>query len=780
MRIKRKLNLNGKIVLYILSASIILFGLNLIYNAYKSRELAIILAMLGVAVLGIINYMLSKKITKPIVKTTEALKKVAVGIIDEKEKVDFMTDDELQEMGTALNLLVDGLKEKADFARKIGIGNLTSEFNIIGEKDVLGNSLLEMRKSLLEAAESEKIRKSEDEKRNWATNGLAQIGEILRKTEEDDDKFYFNIISFIVKYLECNQGGLFIINDENYNDTYLELVAMYAFDKKKYLTKRIEIGEGLTGTCVLERDTIYVTEIPEDYIEITSGLGKSNPRSILIVPLKLNDSIHGVVELASFKEIEKFQIEFVEKVAESIASAISTVKINKRTKVLLEQSQKQTEQLRSQEEEMRQNLEELKATQEESHRKALDMERLLREAAENENQLKSQEEEMRQNMEELTATQEEAHRKALEMEQLLRESEGKEALLRKQEEERIRNMEELKEAQEELLQKDKIQKEELEKLKEEYSKQNNELKIHEAKLAEQLTEMKENHEKINKHQIELKSLQDSIDTVYGRLELNMEGEIIFVNNLFLIMSELSIDEVTGKKLTEFMPASIVESNEYNVFWRNIINGMPQRGGHLYLFNNKEKYLYCTYTALKDTDEKFSKIIVISNDISKVKEKEIEAQELNNQLKATEEELRQQMEEMTATQEELARQNVEMAGLFDSINKTVAVLEYDFNGKILHVNRILNELSGYTTDDLLGKHHSIFFDNKNLDESSGYKKFWDDMKRGNHFEGVMKRIAKDGHTFLVKGICNPIFDKDGKPYKVMELAFGIEENEINKN
>jgi PAS domain S-box-containing protein len=144
--------------------------------------------------------------------------------------------------------------------------------------------------------------------------------------------------------------------------------ACYAWDKKKFLNQQIHKGEGLAGQAWQEGDIVYLTEVPQNYIRITSGLGDSNPTSVLIVPLKVNDEVYGVVEIASFGEFQDFEKEFVQKVAESIASTISSVKINARTQRLLEESQEMTEQMRAQEEEMRQNMEELQATQEEMQR----------------------------------------------------------------------------------------------------------------------------------------------------------------------------------------------------------------------------------------------------------------------------------------------------------------------------------------------------------------------------------------------------------------------------
>ena len=274
-------------------------------------------------------------------------------------------DDELAPVIVAANTLSHNLQRASEFAHHIGDGDVNYDFKAVGENDVLGNSLLQMRQKLKEINQ-------EDALRNWSTAGLAKFADILRRND-DYRELAGLIVSDLVKYTKSNQGGMFIVNQDNEDDTHLELIACYAFERKKYLQKRVEIGTGLVGQCYLEQRTIFMKDVPQSYVNITSGLGGANPSSLLIVPLKVNGEIEGVLEIASFKDYQPHEIEFVEKVGEIIASTISNARINDRTRRLLEESQQHSEELRAQEEEMRQNMEEMQATQEQMHRQTEEM-----------------------------------------------------------------------------------------------------------------------------------------------------------------------------------------------------------------------------------------------------------------------------------------------------------------------------------------------------------------------------------------------------------------------
>ena len=331
----------------------------------------------GLLIMLITVYFLAKGISKPISRITTVVNKLSKGEIDKAEEVKVDRKDEIGEIVDSSNALLTNLRNTAYFAQEVGKGNLNSEYKSLSKNDVLGNSLLNMRKSLQNANLEEKKRRENEKKQNWATSGYARFGELLRNSTDNMEAFTYNVISNLVKYTNSNQGALFLLNTDDSNDPYLVMSASYAYSRMKYKDKRIEIGEGLVGQCFQEEDKIYMTDVPKDYTSITSGLGEANPSTIILAPLKFNDKVYGVIELSSFYKYEEYKIAFVEQLAESIASTISTVRINLQTVQLLEESKLKSEELAAQEEEMRQNMEELQTTQEESARRELDMNGIL-------------------------------------------------------------------------------------------------------------------------------------------------------------------------------------------------------------------------------------------------------------------------------------------------------------------------------------------------------------------------------------------------------------------
>jgi PAS domain-containing protein len=239
-----------------------------------------------------------------------------------------------------------------------------------------------------------------DQHRSWATEGLAMFADILRQSDIDIESLGDQIVSTLVKYIGVHQGALFILNHEQAeteNVRHLRLISYYAYERKKYESRDIEIhpeyADGLVGQAFLEKEKIFLSDLPEDYATISSGLGDSRPACLLIIPLKMNDQVEGVIELTALHVLKDYQIEFVERLSENIASTLVNVKSIARTRQLLEESQQQGEQMRAQEEEMRQNMEELAATQEEMRRKSNELEKLLDEAKKQEELMKLQQNE---------------------------------------------------------------------------------------------------------------------------------------------------------------------------------------------------------------------------------------------------------------------------------------------------------------------------------------------------------------------------------------------------
>jgi len=325
----------------------------------------IFIIIIGLFLLGLFIYTRTATVVNFLKKVGNTLEQLAIGNFQAVSQMEANNTEELNKIGTSLNNLKTGLDKAVLFAEEIGKGNLDAHFKPLSENDELGSSLISMRNSLKQASKEGEERQEQDRKANWITEGTAKFGDILREYNNDMADFSFNIISNLVKYVGANQGGLFVVNNDSKDHIFFELTAGYAYNIRKILKKKVEPGVGLIGRCILERESIYISNLPEDYINITSGLGEKSPQYLLIVPFKFNNEIYAVAEIASFNKIEDYKQQFVEEVGNSIASTIATVKINIRTNKLLQELKVQSEELSSQEEEMRQNMEAMRSSQEE-------------------------------------------------------------------------------------------------------------------------------------------------------------------------------------------------------------------------------------------------------------------------------------------------------------------------------------------------------------------------------------------------------------------------------
>jgi PAS domain S-box-containing protein len=537
-------------------------------KANRNFRISLIVGILGILIMVLVIAIIGRSITNPITKITNLLKQLAKGHLDDNMKISIETGDEIEEMTEALNSSINGLNKKVDFANLIGQGELNSEFELLSEEDVLGKSLLEMRNSLIKADEEDEKRQIEDEKRRWGNEGLAKFADILRQNNDNLKNLASEILINLVNYLKANQGGLFILNDEDKENVHLDLLSAFAYDRKKFMKKTVLIGEGLIGTCAIEKKTVFMTNIPQDYVKITSGLGGANPSSLLIVPLKLEDTVLGVIEIASFNVFEKHEIEFVEKLAESTAATLSSVRINLRTTELLERSQQQAEEMAAQEEEMRQNMEELQATQEDSTRKTEETNKLLEKSQKQAEEMAAQEEELRQNMEELQAVQEESKRKAAETEKLLEKSQKQAEEMAAQEEELRQNMEELQAVQEE---------------------------------SERKT-------------LEMEGIVEALDSSSFVIEYGIDGIIQKINDNYLKLLGINREDAIGTHHSKDLKFTKQQAG-FEKLWEKLKNGEIVKETATVTVNKKELIFSETYTPIKNIKGNVYKVLKISNNIT---------------------------------------------------------------------------------------------------------------------------------------------------------------------
>lgn len=263
------------------------------------------------------------------------------------------SNDEVGQLSNALNKLLSSFLLIVQQTKEIAQGNYHAEIVLRSEQDELVIAFSHMTQVLREST-------ARNHQENWLKTGQTELNERLRG-EQQLTVLAQGIISYVAVHLQAQVGAIYLKN-ENQN---FSLLGSYAYTRRKSVSNKIRLGEGIVGQSALEQKTIIISNIPSDYITVNSGLGEAVPRHLIVVPLVYRGVVEGVIELASFQEITDIQIEFLNRTAEGIAIAFSAARSRIQVQNLLEESQAQQEELQAQQEELQQANEQLQVQQEE-------------------------------------------------------------------------------------------------------------------------------------------------------------------------------------------------------------------------------------------------------------------------------------------------------------------------------------------------------------------------------------------------------------------------------
>ncbi|WP_062267378.1 response regulator, partial [Endozoicomonas arenosclerae] len=210
------------------------------------------------------------------------------------------------------------------------------------------NEISDLSRSFSEMTEKLRNVISDNDRKSWQQEGQAGLNNCMRG-ELELSEVCKNIVSYLARYLDMQTGAMYVMDDEK----RLQLMASYAWKRRKQSKNSFEIGEGIVGQAAMERQSIELTSLPEDYMNIESGLGSTPPRVIITVPLIYEDEIKGVLEFALLRELSEEQRDFLEDALENVAIGINSAQYRTRVNQLLDKTTRQSEAMKEQQEELR-------------------------------------------------------------------------------------------------------------------------------------------------------------------------------------------------------------------------------------------------------------------------------------------------------------------------------------------------------------------------------------------------------------------------------------------
>jgi hypothetical protein len=281
--------------------------------------------------------------------------------------------------GLAANLTTQ-VRAIADVSTAVTKGDLTRSIDVeaLGEVAALSETINEMIINLRDTTQK-------NTEQDWLKTNLARFTRMLQG-QRDMSTVSQLVLSELAPLVDAQQG-VFYVNASNNGAPLMKLLGGYAFTERKHLSNEYKPGQGLVGQCILEKERILLTNVPDNYIRIGSGLGEAAPLNIIVLPVLFEGEVKAVIELASFNRFNDTHLTFLDQLTESIGIVLNTIEANSRTEDLLLQSQSLAAELQSQQDELKKKNEQLEQ-QAESLR-------------ESEELLKSQQEELQQTNEEL-------------------------------------------------------------------------------------------------------------------------------------------------------------------------------------------------------------------------------------------------------------------------------------------------------------------------------------------------------------------------------------------
>jgi len=196
-----------------------------------------------------------------------------------------------------------------------------------------------------------------NQEQDWLKSNLAKFTQMLQG-QKDLQTVAMRILSELAQVVTAHYGAFYMLSSEE-EKPKLKLFAAYAYKSDKHVPKEFAIGEGLVGQCAFEKERIILSNVPNDYVKISSGLGKAKPANLIVLPVLFENNVKAVIELGSLDNFSQTHLDFLNQLTESIGIVVNTIETNTRTEELLEQSQSLAGELKTQQEELKRTNDEL-------------------------------------------------------------------------------------------------------------------------------------------------------------------------------------------------------------------------------------------------------------------------------------------------------------------------------------------------------------------------------------------------------------------------------------